>query len=61
MDSKCCGQETACVDEPTCLDFFDCLNGGDDETTCKGKYPAGYTAALGVSQCMQTSCSAQCQ
>jgi hypothetical protein len=61
MDSKCCGEETACVDEPTCLDFFDCIGNGGTETSCKTQYPAGYTAALGVSQCMQTSCSAQCQ
>jgi hypothetical protein len=61
MDTKCCAQETACVDEPDCLAFYDCLGSGTPQATCQSQHPTGFPVALKQNQCMQASCATPCQ
>ena len=60
MDGKCCAQETACLDSPDCLAFYDCLGAGTSQTQCGNDHPKGLSLAQKVTACQDASCKAAC-
>lgn len=68
---KCCAQIQACDADPQCAQAYQCYDQcgqsaqSEQQFTacvqqCDGKYPSGAQKAIGIEQCGQQNCAAQC-
>jgi hypothetical protein len=60
MDGKCCAEETACLDSPDCIAFYDCLGAGTSQTQCGNDHPKGLSLAQKVTTCQDAGCKTAC-
>jgi len=71
LGANCCSEDVTCGNDQDCIAFIDCVNacfpsdgGAPDQTcvdACSTQYPNGSTELGDLEQCMQTSCSTDCQ
>ena len=71
LGANCCSEDVTCGNDQECAAAIDCINqcfptdgGSPDQTcldACSTQYPNGYTELANLEQCMQTSCTTDCQ
>ncbi len=70
LSSFCCTEDTACGNDPDCMNFINCTgacfpsDGGPPDQTCvngcTSQYPNGSNELMNLDQCLGTSCVSSC-
>ena len=60
--ASCCEEFSACIDDPACARWMDCLSAGNDASSCSSVEPRGPVEDLAApaAACLEASCAAQC-
>ncbi len=63
VESKCAAPLDACLNDPACIAFWDCLDACTDEScanACVSQHPAGVAKSDAVDLCVDQQCQAEC-